>query len=86
MNVSSSSSQGVSPGLTELLGRALTDVDFRESLYRDRETAVREYSLTETDLRALQNLDRETLEEHARQFAEGSATELTISIVIRIRF
>jgi hypothetical protein len=55
-------------------------------LYSDREAAVRDYQLTETDLRALQNLSREDLDEHARQFAEGSATEITIAIVIRVRF
>jgi len=78
--------QGASPGLTELLGRALTDSEFRDMLYSNREAAVRDYQLTETDLQALQNLSREALDEHARQFAEGSATEITIAIVIRIRF
>lgn len=86
MTTSSDQPQGVSPGFTELLGRALTDADFREALYRDQEAAVRDYRLTEADLVALQKLDRESLEEHARQFAAGGATELTIGIVIRIRF
>jgi hypothetical protein len=83
---SGNGTQGASPGLTELLGRSLTDAEFRDLLYSDREAAVREYQLTETDLQALRNLDREALDEHARQFAEGSATEITIAIVIRIRF
>lgn len=78
--------QDASAGLTELLGRALTDAEFRGLLYSDREAAVRDYQLTETDLRALQNLSRADLDEHARQFAEGSATEITIAIVIRVRF
>lgn len=75
-----------SPGLTELLGRALTDTEFRDLLYSDRDAAVRDYQLSETDLQALQNLSREALDEHAQQFAEGSATEITIAIVIRVRF
>lgn len=75
-----------SPGLTELLGRAITDADFRELLYQERAGAVSQYRLTDTDLKALDNLSRETLEEHAQQFAQGRPTEITIMIVIRVRF
>jgi hypothetical protein len=70
----------------ELVGRALTDTEFRELLYRDREAAVQDYQLTPADMEALDKLDRDVLEEHARQFAAGGATEITIGIVIRIRF
>lgn len=75
-----------SRGFTELIGRALTDQDFRETLFRDRANAVERYELSPADLEALDNLSRETLEEHAQQFSDGTATGLTISIFIRIRF
>jgi hypothetical protein len=75
-----------SQGLTELIGRALTDRDFRESLFRDRAKAVERYELSPADLEALDHLSRETLEEHARQFSEGDALALTIGIFIRIKF
>ncbi|GAA5118988.1 hypothetical protein GCM10023320_24000 [Pseudonocardia adelaidensis] len=75
-----------SRGFTELIGRALTDEQFRDSMFRDRAAVVEPFALTPTDLEALDSLSRETLDEHARQFAEGNATALTISIVIRIRF
>ncbi|WP_345605063.1 hypothetical protein [Pseudonocardia adelaidensis] len=55
-------------------------------MFRDRAAVVEPFALTPTDLEALDSLSRETLDEHARQFAEGNATALTISIVIRIRF
>jgi hypothetical protein len=74
-----------SKGLTELIGRALMDEQFRESLFRDRAQATRGYELTETDRFALENLKREDLEQNAEVF--GSAAALpAIKIVIKGSF
>ena len=75
-----------SEGLTELIGRALTDRQFREALYQDRAKTIERYQLTPADLEALDNLSREMLDEHARRFEAGSAAGLTISIFIKGKF
>jgi hypothetical protein len=75
-----------SRGFTELIGKALTDPAFRDELYRDRGKAVAAYQLSPADQETLKTLSKETLEKHAEQFAKGTATALTISIVIRIKF
>jgi hypothetical protein len=75
-----------SPGLTELLGRALTDDEFRERLFSDQAAATREFQLTETDRAALEDLDRAMLDREAGKLAAGSASALAISIVIKIKF
>ena len=75
-----------SEGLTELIGRALTDEQFREALYEDRAKTIEGYRLTPADLEALDNLPREALDEHARRFGAGSAAGLTISIFIKGEF
>ena len=75
-----------SPGLSEVIGRALIEERFREILFQDRESAVRGYQLTDTDMTALDNLSREQLEQHAERFGESSAEGLTIGIVIKGTF
>jgi hypothetical protein len=86
MDAGSSSPGRASQGLTELIGRALTDEQFRETLYQDRAQAVKGYRLTAADRDALDNLPRETLEEQAQRFAEGGAARWAIMIFIRIEF
>jgi hypothetical protein len=75
-----------SQGLTELIGRALTDESFRNVLFEDRARAIEPFRLTPTDLVALDSLSRETLEEHANRFGQGSAAGLTIGIEIKGSF
>jgi TfuA protein len=76
----------VSPGLIELIGRAITDERFREELYTDQEDATKGYMLTDADHEALANLPRETLDEQARRFGAASATGVQVSIVIKGSF
>jgi len=75
-----------SEGLTELIGRALTDEQFRAELYQDRAKTIENYQLTPADLEALDNLPREALDEHALRFGAGSAAGLTIGIFIKGEF
>jgi hypothetical protein len=75
-----------SPGLIELLGRAVTDERFRETLYTDQADATKGYMLTDADREALANLPRETLEEQAKRFGTSSATALQISVVVKGTF
>ena len=75
-----------SPGLSEVIGRALTDEYFRNSLFQNRESALRDYQLTDTDMIALDNLSREQLEQHAERFRDSGEAGITISIVIRVTF
>jgi hypothetical protein len=69
-----------SKGLTELIGRALMDEKFRETLFADRTAAVKEYNLTQADQVALENLKREDLQQNAEVF--GSVSAITIGIRI----
>ena len=74
-----------SKGLTELIGRALMDEQFRNTLFKNRSEATKGYDLTETDRFALENLKREDLEQNAEVF--GSAAALpAIKIVIKGSF
>jgi hypothetical protein len=79
-------SQTPSPSLEELLGRALTDDEFRNRLYDDREQAIKDYKLTASDLAALDNLPRDELENYAQRFAAHGAPALTIMIFVRVKF
>jgi hypothetical protein len=76
----------VSPGLVELIGRAMTDERFREALYTNREHAVRGYRLTDFDREALANLPREKLEEQVNRFGAGTATGIEVGVVIKGSF
>jgi hypothetical protein len=76
--------QTVSPQFMELVGRALTDTDFRDRLFTDREAAASEYTLTDIDEKALDELTREQLEEQAEVLTHAS--DVTISIKISVKF
>ena len=69
-----------SKGLTELIGRALMDEQFREKLFEDRAAAAKEYNLTQTDQVALENLKREDLQQNAEVFGSASAIMIGIRI------
>jgi hypothetical protein len=71
-------------GLTELLSRALTDPDFRELLFTDKETAVAAYQLSPGDLAAIENLAREAIEEQVTKLRESPTNDLKIAIGIFI--
>ena len=71
-----------SPEVTEVLGRALLDDDFRRDLYEDPSPALAEYKLSEPDRALLASIPRETLDEHAQTFREGSVVGATIGIGI----
>jgi hypothetical protein len=70
-----------SAGLSELIGRALTDKQFRVQLHTDQEAAVRGYNLSKGDLKTLKSLDPEILEAHANSLgAEKSALKIMVKI------
>jgi len=75
-----------SDGLIELLGRAVTDEQFRDKLYSDQEDATKGYILTDADRMALANLPRDELEQQAQRFGASSATAISIGISIRGSF
>jgi hypothetical protein len=79
MEASAAQPQTVSPQFLELLGRALTDSDFRELLYNDREAATREYSLTDIDEQSLDEMTRERLEEHLDVMAHSTSTAIAVT-------
>tara|TARA_R110002096_G_scaffold36454_8_gene101825 strand:+ start:624 stop:1001 length:378 start_codon:yes stop_codon:yes gene_type:complete len=73
------------PGLSALLGRALTDEKFRGDLFELRDKILVDYDLSSRDLDALTRLDPETLEEQARRLG-GGVNALTIKVVISKSF
>ncbi len=75
-----------SPGLTEILGRALTDEGFRAELKRDRTAAAKQFRLSQPDIEALESIPDEQLEEHAQRFSAGSAAALTVGVTIKGTF
>ncbi len=76
----------MSPGLAEVIGRALIDDAFRESLYTNRRAAVANMRLSAADEEALDSIPRDTMEQHAARFSQGSASAVTISIAIKGTF
>jgi hypothetical protein len=80
----SPSQEGVSPAFMELVGRAITDEQFRDRLYSDREAAVADYRLTDVDQTALDELTRDKLEEQAEVLTHAS--QISISIKITYHF
>ena len=84
MEASAAQPQTVSPQFLEIVGRALTDIQFRELLYSDREAATSEYSLTDIDEQALDEMTRERLEDHVEVAAHTST--LVIGIYIKGTF
>jgi hypothetical protein len=80
------SSKGEQPsaGLTELIGRALTDVEFRERLAENRKAVAPEFELSERDLEALQRLDMDEVRRQAERL--GGRASITIKVVITKSF
>jgi hypothetical protein len=74
-----------SPKVTEVLGRALVDDDFRKRLYEDRTAAVTEYGLTASDEQVLSNIPAEMFEQQATAFREGSVVGAAVAIGIGAR-
>jgi hypothetical protein len=74
----------ISPAFHELLGRALTDKDFRAKLYNEQDLALSEYDLNDTDRAAISRLSAEQLEEHASKL--GGKSAMTIKVVISKSF
>ena len=58
-----------SRGLTELLGKALTDHDLRERLFADPEATGRDFDLSDADHKAIKTLDRAKFEHAATELA-----------------
>ncbi|MEK6279023.1 MAG: Os1348 family NHLP clan protein [Acidobacteriota bacterium] len=77
-------SGGISDNFAELVGRALTDKDFRQSLFKDRTKATRGFALTKNDRSALDRLTPEVLESQAARL--GGRAALTIKVVISKSF
>jgi hypothetical protein len=75
-----------SKSLTELIGHALMDEQFRNTLFENRAQATKGYDLTETDRIALEKLKREDLEQHAEVFGSASQVGVSIKIVIKGTF
>ena len=73
-----------SAGFTELLGRALTDTEFRDELFRDRSKVVRRFRLSKADLATLDSLTKRQLEEQAGRL--GGRAAITIKVVISKSF
>jgi hypothetical protein len=78
-------STGVRSGLSELIGRALTDKEYREVLFRDPAAAVSRYKLSKGDLKVLKNLNQETLEAHANALG-GATSAITIAVKVSVKF
>jgi hypothetical protein len=49
--------------VSQIIGRAVIDPEFRETLFSNPEQALQGYDLTEDDKEALKNLKQEDLEE-----------------------
>jgi hypothetical protein len=75
-----------SPGLTEVIGRALTDEKFRETLFQNRAQALQNFQLSDADREALDSLSQSDLEAHAQRFGEGSASAMAIAVKVKGTF
>ncbi len=49
--------------VSQIIGRAVTDADFRETLFSNPEQALQGYDLTDDEQEALKNLKQEDLED-----------------------
>jgi hypothetical protein len=76
----------VTPAFTEIIGRALTDEDFRKRLFEDRDAALAGRQLAPADVEALDNLPRQQLDEEAQRFARGGATATTVGVSVKGTF
>jgi hypothetical protein len=72
----------ISPALQELIGRAITDKDFRETLFKDQATAVKGYKLTKIDLQCLGQIKPEQIEQQATTFAKKLNVYVFVQITI----
>jgi hypothetical protein len=71
-------------GLTELIGKALTDKDLRGELFKNPDATAARFSLSGSDVEALKKLDQHKFEVAASQLA--GRQELTIKVVISKSF
>lgn len=76
--------QVISPALQEVIGRAITDAEFRKLLFQDRARAIKGFKLTKIDLSALDKLTPKQIEEQAQVFAKKM--EIYIFVKITIHF
>jgi hypothetical protein len=86
MEASAEQPQMVSPQFLELVGRALTDTEFRDLLYSDREAATSGYTLTDVDEQSLDEMTRERLEEHVEVMTHTTSTAVSVGITIKGTF
>jgi len=49
--------------ISQIIGRAVTDAEFRKTLFSNPEQALEDYSLTDDEKEALTNLKQEDLED-----------------------
>lgn len=73
-------------GLSELIGRALTDNEFRTTLFKDRMAATRGYRLSKNDQATLKKLTPELVEQHAAMMRGQRSSAITIFIAISKSF
>jgi hypothetical protein len=73
-------------GLSEVIGRALVDANYREQLFEDREAALKGVKLSESDRATLDTIDREMLEAHAARIQGSAATAVTIAVGVVVHF
>jgi hypothetical protein len=71
-------------GLTELLGKALTDKEMRSKLFADPDGTARAFNLSGQDTEALKKLDSAKFEHAATQLA--SRQEWTVKVVVSKKF
>lgn len=74
----------VSDSFNELIGRALTDREYRDTLFSNRARATKGYKLTAVDREALDRLTPDLLESQAQRL--GNRASLAIMVVIKKKF
>jgi hypothetical protein len=84
VNAVAKASDSVSDSFNELVGRALTDKDFRALLFSNQAKATRGFKLTSVDKEALKRLTVDNLESQAERL--GNRAAITIKVVIRKKF
>jgi hypothetical protein len=73
-----------SRGLTELIGKALTDKELRADLFHKPDVVAAKFELSPSDTNALKKLDAAKFEVAANQLA--GRQELTVKVVISKSF
>ena len=71
-------------GLSDVIGRALTDKDERDKLFADPDLVAKQYGLSAKDTESLKKLDKAKFEDAANRLAARS--DLTIKVVISKSF